>query len=154
MSIKDFGEKIKGYSKGEQGKDLYIVILLIVVACTSFGLGRLSLAHKGNSAVSLVYPRGESGSTETLNQPANSLIGAQKALSGTTNKPVSASSDAVLTNSNLDGISKQIVASSRGSKYYYIWCSGAKNLSEANKIYFATEAEAEAKGYSKSTSCK
>lgn len=151
MSIKDFGQKIKGYGKGEQGKDLYIVILLVVVAGTSFGLGRLSLAHKAGNGVSLVYPR---ESAEALVQPANSLIGAQKAVSGTTNKPASAGSDAVLTKPGIDGISKQIVASSRGSKYYYVWCSGAKSLSETNKIYFATEAEAEAQGYTKSTSCK
>lgn len=50
--------------------------------------------------------------------------------------------------------SKMIVASKGGKKYYYVWCSGAGNIKEANKRYFADEAAAEKAGYTKAASCK
>ena len=43
------------------------------------------------------------------------------------------------------------VASSRGSTYYRVGCSGAGKLSPANRIYFKTEAAAKAAGYRRST---
>ncbi len=42
------------------------------------------------------------------------------------------------------------VASSRGTVYYREGCSGARQLSRANLIYFASEAEAREGGYRKS----
>ncbi|NMB92140.1 MAG: hypothetical protein GYA31_00750 [Parcubacteria group bacterium] len=47
----------------------------------------------------------------------------------------------------------QYVASSKGKYYYPIDCALAENLSEKNKIYFATKEEAEAKGYVYNTKC-
>ncbi len=44
------------------------------------------------------------------------------------------------------------VASSRGQVYYRIGCSGARNLSPANLIYFKTEEEAQKAGYRHSAS--
>jgi hypothetical protein len=42
------------------------------------------------------------------------------------------------------------VASSRGSTYYRNACSGARRLSSANRIYFATEDQAQGAGYRRS----
>ena len=61
MSIKDFSQKIKGLAGSETGKDVYIVITLVLVAVAAFGLGRLSMARSGASPVSLVYPRDMQG---------------------------------------------------------------------------------------------
>jgi hypothetical protein len=55
--------------------------------------------------------------------------------------------------SNNSSQSGQFVASSQGKKYYPINCTAAQSLSEKNKIYFTSEAEAQAKGYTKSSSC-
>lgn len=49
---------------------------------------------------------------------------------------------------------KMIVASKGGKKYYFVWCSGAGNIKESNKRYFADEAAAEKAGYTKAASCK
>jgi len=45
------------------------------------------------------------------------------------------------------------VASKRGSKYYPADCPAAANLSSKNRIGFPSEAEAQAAGYSRTTSC-
>ncbi len=50
--------------------------------------------------------------------------------------------------------SGRYVASSRGKKYYPEDCSAAKSLSSSNLIYFTSQEEAEANGYSKSASCE
>lgn len=47
-----------------------------------------------------------------------------------------------------------VVASTRGSKYYYAACSGAKAISPKNKITFATPEEAERKGYTQAAGCE
>lgn len=46
------------------------------------------------------------------------------------------------------------VASRNGTKYYLPTCSGAKSISEANKIWFSTKEEAEKAGYAPSAACK
>lgn len=47
-----------------------------------------------------------------------------------------------------------IVASSGGKKYYYVWCKGVANLKESKKIYFDSEALAQKAGYTLAASCK
>jgi len=46
------------------------------------------------------------------------------------------------------------VASKSGEVYHLPHCSGAKRISEANKIIFKTKAEAEAAGYRPAQNCK
>ncbi|MBI2612724.1 hypothetical protein HYW59_02840 [Candidatus Kaiserbacteria bacterium] len=47
-----------------------------------------------------------------------------------------------------------IVASRKGSAYHYPWCSGAQTMAEQNKIWFASEKDARAAGYSPAKNCK
>lgn len=46
------------------------------------------------------------------------------------------------------------VASRNGTKYHLPTCSGARTISEENKISFATKEEAEAAGYEPAANCK
>lgn len=46
-----------------------------------------------------------------------------------------------------------IVASRRGTRYYYSWCSGAENLSPANLIEFESVEDARRAGYTPATNC-
>ncbi len=48
----------------------------------------------------------------------------------------------------------RVVASKNGSKYYFPWCGGAKRLSTAHKIWFASAAQARIHGYTKAANCK
>ncbi len=50
--------------------------------------------------------------------------------------------------------SESVVASKNGTKYHYPWCAGAKQISEKNKITFASIEEARAKGYTPASNCK
>ncbi len=50
--------------------------------------------------------------------------------------------------------STHYVASKNGKAYHLPHCSGAKNISAANKITFATKEEAEAAGYRPAANCK
>ena len=46
------------------------------------------------------------------------------------------------------------VASKSGSKFYLPSCAGAKRIRDENKVWFETEAAAEAAGYSPAANCK
>jgi hypothetical protein len=46
------------------------------------------------------------------------------------------------------------VASKNGTKYHYVWCSGAATIKEENKIYFSTAEEAQKAGYTPAANCK
>jgi len=48
----------------------------------------------------------------------------------------------------------EVVASKTGTKYHYPWCSGAKTIAEANKIWFNSTAEAREAGYLPAANCK
>jgi len=128
------GENIKSYIRSEKGKDNLLVVVIALGLLGSFGLGRLSNESSVHPIV--IDYKEPSGSANALSavDPLGFTLEASKteALSS----------------------SKAIVASKRGSKYYFIWCSGAKSLSEANKIYFDTEESARAAGYEISTTCK
>ena len=39
-------------------------------------------------------------------------------------------------------------------KYHFLWCAGANQISETNKIYFASDKEAIAAGYTLAGNCK
>ncbi len=47
-----------------------------------------------------------------------------------------------------------IVASKNGSRYYFVWCSGASRIAPQNRVYFETIQEAEKKGYTMASGCK
>ncbi len=46
------------------------------------------------------------------------------------------------------------VASKSGTKYHLPTCSGAKTISETNKVFFASKEDAEAAGYAPAANCK
>ncbi|MES3031922.1 MAG: Ada metal-binding domain-containing protein [Patescibacteria group bacterium] len=118
-------EKIKQFVDSEQGKDVLIVIILILVGLGSFELGRLS-NQSNSSGIKIEY------GDELKNQPANVI--------SATNNP------------NSSG--KNFFASNRGTKYYSIGCSAGKTIKQENRIYFATGEEAQKAGYELSSSCQ
>lgn len=120
----------------------YIAILLVVVAVGSFGLGRLSL----NTQVQ------DQSATVTLSTPPSTLKASStdKALVATT----SSSQPAPLAPSDVVDAAKNFVASKSGTKYHKITCAGAKQIKDTNKLFFATEEEAKASGYTRAANCK
>lgn len=125
-------EKIKQFIESEKGKDILIVVIVILVGLGSFELGRLS---KGNT----------SSGVKILNE-----IQSANVISATNNLEVLPSSGEKTSKS----VSKNFFASSKGTKYYSIGCSAGKTIKQENRIYFSTGDEAQKAGYTLSSSCK
>jgi hypothetical protein len=123
-------EKIKQFMESEKGKDIMIVIIIILVGLGSFELGRLSKTSK-SSGIKIEYPNEERG-----------VLGANA---------ITSMSDTEFSQQSSE---KNFFASSRGSKYYSITCSAGKTIKQENRVYFDTREEAEQAGYMLSSSCK
>jgi len=47
-----------------------------------------------------------------------------------------------------------VIASKKGTKYYFLWCPGVDKIKKSNLIGFKNKEEAEKAGYSLSKTCK
>ncbi|MFA6076747.1 MAG: hypothetical protein WC735_01585 [Candidatus Paceibacterota bacterium] len=125
-------EKIKQFLESEKGKDILIVIIVILVGLGSFELGRLSKENI-NSGIKIEY--GDQMENQLANAISTTNSTEKENVSGTT-------------------IGKNFFASNRGSKYYSIGCSAGKTIKQENRVYFETKEEAETAGYELSSSCR
>lgn len=128
-------ENVPDILQSRKAFDAIVVLVLVLVALASFGLGRLSVAvvAEGSAGVLLCsegLPVTEDGREGTAN-----ALGAL----------------------GVDGTESErgdYVASKNGSVYHLPWCSGAQRMKEENKVYFVSKAEAEAAGYRPAKNCK
>jgi len=127
MSITNSMEKIKQFIASDKGKDILIVIIVILVGIASFELGRLS---KESSSGDLKIINTQTGEYPSQDQGVSVILS---------------------QNSNSTG--KTFFASNKGSKYYSLGCSAGKTIKQENRIYFTTGEEAQAAGYTLSSSC-
>ncbi len=127
-------QKIKQFIESERGKDIFVVLVVILVGLGSFELGRLSKSDN-SSGIKIEY------TDQNGNQEASAL----KAVKSSNIIPPKIES----TNFN-----KNFFASTRGSKYYSVGCSAGKTIKQENRVYFATGEEAEGAGYELSSSCQ
>lgn len=141
-TIQDLVEKIKGIARRFQFRhcalpvlpnEVFLGLIIILVAFGSFGLGRLSRIEGARTPIRIENaPKITSGTVD------------QKATVG------GAGSSVFIA----EGNSSQLVGSKNGKKYYYVWCSGVSRIAEGNRIYFASKEEAEARGYTPSSTCR
>ena len=125
-------QKIKSFLESEKGKDILVVIIVILVGLASFELGRLSKQSSG-SGIKILYEN-QSGNVES------SVDG------GIENIPK--------TLLSTDTSDKNFFASSKGKKYYSVGCSAGKTIKQENRVYFNSSTEAESAGYTLSSTCK
>lgn len=118
--------------QSDKGKDVMIIIIVILAGLSSFELGRLSKENM-TSGIKIEYPDQNKG------QEANVL-----------SSVISPEKISTITNST----GKTFFASNRGSKYYSIGCSAGKTIRQENRVYFTTKEEAETAGYKLSSSCR
>ncbi|MEI7480279.1 MAG: hypothetical protein WCJ59_01505 [bacterium] len=156
MSIKDFHKKIKPWAIKKQlntrasftkttsfiesdlWKDIAIVAILVLVGLASYGLGRISIYEDKKPKVEvkdIICP----------------ISGQNVSISGSFIKGVKTSVSENTQNTQLG--TTTIIASKNGTKYHYSWCPGAKQISEANKIWFNTIDEARTAGYTPASNC-
>lgn len=136
MNIQDIGGKIKAFLEDDKA---FMAALLISVAAASFGLGRLSVAPQNGEeeAPKLALIQKPSARTSTS-------IEASASVGESVKEADSASAETS---------SSGYVASKNGTKYHLPWCSGAKRITEENKVVFETKEEAEASGYTPAANC-
>lgn len=138
MSINNYMQKIKLFIESDKGKDVLIIIIVILVGICSFYLGRLS-KESTTDGIKIEYTGQEA-----------SVLGSVSPLK-TNNSQISLNpSIAEKTNNNGQG---SYFASNRGKKYYSTGCSAGKSIKQENRIYFQTSTEAEKAGYTPSSSC-
>lgn len=128
-SIKYLTQKIKGFLDILENKDIFTILIIVLVAFLSFGLGRLSRIEESRVPIK-------------IENTAAVLSGASK-----TSGDSSQQNNDVVTE-------KMYVASINGGSYHFPWCSGAKRIKEANKIWFASKKDAEKTGYKPARNCK
>ncbi len=138
-------KKLKSYLLDDT---LYIGILLVLTSVLSFGLGKFSGIHRSGEV---------SGMTNVAT--VRSGIGPQANSDTVPNKsldtlPIASPGPSVLQLVQTPVMPVQnFVASKSGTKYHAMHCSGSKTIKETNKIFFATEDEAQAAGYTRSANC-
>ncbi len=116
---------------------VYLGMVLVLVGIVSFGLGRLS---NQDDQVMLAQSAAVSHISDTNGPQA--LVAPQATTSEVLPTLVPATSTA------------PFIASKSGTKYHKVTCPGAKTIKDSNKIYFQSESDAEAAGYSRAANCK
>lgn len=114
--------------------DTVTVLLIVLVGLSSFGLGRLSVEHVSKEPIRVDF--------------FDQATGKEPIPGSLTTAAAAAAAKAASTNPDA------VVASKNGTKYHYLWCPGAKQISEANKITFNSAEEARAAGYEPAANCK
>lgn len=130
-------QKIKECASARQ-TDLFLAGLIFFASVGSFGLGRLSAIWPEKQPLVITDNR----QPTTDNTMGDLRSGLQAEISST------------ILNRQFFTVRGKYIASKNGSAYHYPWCSGAKRIKEANKIWFQTKEEAKAKGYKPAANCE
>ncbi len=128
--LKKVKEKLKPVEN-----DLILMVVIILVAFISFGLGRLSKIRENKTPITI--------------DPSTSLDYTRDKPLGVKNLPENQQAGV-----GVGQTEKVYVASKSGTKYHYPWCPGALNIKEENKIWFSSKEEAEKSGYQPASNCK
>ena len=110
-------------------RKLFLSLTIILLASLSFGIGRLSVTSNRES-VRIEYDPEIANQTSTTNIGTNQTANVLNAVG-----------------------SGSVVVSKNGARYHYLYCTGAKQIKEENKIVFPTPAAAEAAGYTLAANC-
>ncbi len=117
-------------------RKLFLSLVILLVAILGFGVGRLTGVGKGEP-VRIEYNPEISNSQFPISNEAT-------VLNATENSKLK------IDNS----VSGSVVASRNGSKYHFLYCAGAKQIKEENKISFNSAKDAEAAGYTLAGNCQ
>lgn len=137
MRLTDASNKIKS-SLGRLAngpdlpKDLFAILLILLVGTGGFLLGRLSAA--------------ESVRKEQLSITGGPVFQASAAQA----LPLTTTNSSAVEKTSVLGM---YVGSRTGKTYHLPWCSGAKRIKEENKVWFQTKDEAEGRGYRAAANC-
>ena len=106
-------------------REIFVSLVIILVAFAGFGLGRLSVIDNNRRPIT---------------------VGSMPQISPEIDKTSTLAAVA-------QGYDSGYVASKNGTKYYLPECASAKRISEQNRIWFKTKEEAETAGYGPAANC-
>lgn len=118
-------------------RKLFLSITIVLVAILSFGIGRLSVV----------------GNREPIKVEYDSEIFNSQSVTANQATAVSAVKNIENTGAQTEN-STSVVTSKNGRKYHFLYCPGAKQIKEENKIIFSSPVDAEAAGYTLAANCK
>lgn len=113
-------------------KNLFLIFLIILISFLSFQLGRIS--KDASQSIRLE----KAGIQEIFGQKNSNIK------TGDDNQ-----------SRGVEKIDFRAVASKKSTsmKYHFLWCAGAKQIKEGNKLYFNSEQEAISAGYTLAANC-
>jgi hypothetical protein len=138
MSIKQDTTKIKSpepkfgfFARIIGSQSLFVLLVIVLTAFASFGLGRLSVKQTTAKDQEILFE--------------------QPVFSEKTDKNAGKNTASIALSSNHSG---SVVASKTGTKYYFPWCGSASRIKNENRITFNSAEEARIAGYQPATNCK
>jgi hypothetical protein len=138
-------ESIKSRLEKMLDSRYFVVVCVMLVAISSFLLGRISGLEDKKVPVRVI-----NANTENI----RNLDGQQKINTETARDGASVVIPVVNKENSNQNSNEVVVGSKNGTKYHYPWCSGAKQIAEKNLITFNSIEEARAKGYTPASNCK
>ena len=121
--------KIGNTVKNHQ-KDIFMGFCIVLISIISFNIGRINALHKTPIKIT-----GEANVYQATT--GTSVLNSKKTIPAQPKDP-------------------RIVASkaSTTKKYHFTWCAGAKQIKEANKLWFENESLAQKAGYTLAGNCQ
>ncbi len=152
MRLPEMLQKIKDFR--DLPKDIFILLVILLVGIGSFALGRMSTfeeQRRENVTVSQSALSGHSG----LSANALSAVGEKPAFPLESKTTFSTPTREVGEVTGVVGTIKgAYVASKTGAVFYAPWCGGVKRIKEENKVWFESKEAAVSKGYRPAENCK
>ncbi|MBI2064278.1 MAG: hypothetical protein HYT66_01040 [Candidatus Yanofskybacteria bacterium] len=124
--MKNILAKIGDWVKARQ-KDIFLSFCMLLIAVIGYNLGKIN----------------------SLKQTPITITGGEADVYSA----VSDKNQRTPKNTQAQVIDRRVVVSKNSDKYHFTWCSGVKRIKEENKIWFETEAAAQAAGYAKAGNC-
>lgn len=149
MSIKEELEKCKDWVTGVRKffqpeklleRNTFVALVVLLSVFSAFALGRLSAMEENRTPAKITFPEERTTAATVISK----TVPAQ---------PVRVPVPIPQPQTMEEG-GGEYVGSRNGTKYHLPWCSGAKRISEKNKIRFASKEEAENAGYTPAANCK
>lgn len=139
MSIREIQEKIKVFLQNDR---LFYGLAFLLVAGISFGVGRLSVSEVPVlQKTAEIVQKSDIRPSSQVAAPAGVVEESTGAGSTTNDTP------------SVPKTTGAYVGSKNSTKYHLPWCSGAKRIAEANKVWFATKDDAEKAGRTPAANC-
>ena len=156
MSIQEISSNFKRFI---QKSDSGLALLIFTVGMASFGLGKVSGGTGigellGESPGEITMESSVIEAREPTVAPSAPVVSTSEPEAKGEANPTTPAPKAQVSGGATQSQERLYVGSKNGTKYHLPTCSGAKNIKEENKVWFASKEEAEGAGYSPASNCK